>query len=150
MVVRNTLAAVFLVVALSLTACGGSGNGSGGGESNGANGSNSIVGEWHHIYPATQCLEVNIFFPDRTFYGSALDEVYTGNYQFDSTAGSGGRHKLKVSLEEDNQQADCRGRMTDGAGVTRTVYAQFVNADEVVFHAKKSAFSPIITFERNK
>lgn len=140
----------FVEIALSLlcltllSSCGGGSNG----DSQQTTVTNSILGEWHYIHPSSQCLEVNTFRDNGDFLGTALDEVYSGFYSFDDTVREGKRHKLKITLTEDNEQTDCKGRMTNGAGITRTVYAKFISEDKVIFFSKADGGTLIILFQR--
>ena len=140
---KNLTVALFFAVFL-IQGCGG-GNSSG---EEGATVTRSILGEWRYVYPATQCVEVNTFNENGAYQGIALDEIYSGNYTFDSTIPEGSRHKISLSITEDNGLSDCNGSSSIDVGLEVTLYVEFISENTIVYYENNSGGDPIIEFER--
>lgn len=137
----DTKKLALILLTFCLASCGGRGNNSG-------EDTNSILGTWKHVYPSTQCIELNTFTADGEFTGTALDEIYSGNYTFDGTPADGERYKLTLEITSDNEQADCNGSNTSSVGKSIVVYVSFPSEDAVEYYTENVGGDFIIDFTR--
>ncbi|ACA89093.1 FG-GAP and VCBS repeat-containing protein [Shewanella woodyi] len=147
---RKTALSLLLLVT---AACGGGGessdNGSNSGTTTPVSVTNDITGTWLEYVEEFDCKEVYQFYSDSTFSVQTGGEFIEGVFTFENTVSTGQAHKLELTFESQNGEADCQGDRGNIVGQIATLFIKFNSDHQLSFYASVDAVEVITELDRN-
>ena len=110
--------------------------------------SSSIVGTWSFICPSVQCTETYIFNSNNTFSATSLDKVFGGTYNFTTQANSSNRYPFTISINSDNQQANCEGDNSNDVDLVADIFVDFPSDTVMNWYLQSSGGTPAATLNK--